>query len=433
MGGAALSGGAGGYESAMDLAARAVAAKSASRALASAGPEEKAALLRAVAAAIAEREAEILEANGRDLAAAEAAGLAAPKLARLRLTPASLAQMRAGLEQIAAMPDPVHATTREWTTDAGLRVKKVRCPLGVVCMIYEARPGVTVDAFALCFKAGNACILKGGREANESNRALAAIVRERLAAAGLPEDAIVQITTSDREEIKRLLTLDQHIDLVIPRGGTELIRFVAEHSRIPTIQHFHGVCHVYVDRAADLDMALDIVATAKTSAPATCNSAECVLVHADVAQAFLPRLAERLHAEGVTLRADERSRASIPSPPPNVEPAGEEDWGREYLDLVLACRVVDSIDGAIDHIRRHASDHTETIVTGDAGAAERFLRDVQSSCVLHNASTRFNDGFSLGLGAEIGISTTRVHAYGPMGVEQLTTERFVVLGSGQTR
>lgn len=375
---------------------------------------------------------EILAASAEDVRAAREAGLDAPKLRRLAVTDAGIDQMAEGLTQIASLPDPVGEVTRAWDVPSGLRVEKVRTPLGVIAMIYEARPGVTVDAFALCFKAGNACVLKGGREAQRSNEALAGIVRQALQRSGAPEDAIALVTSSDREELKRLLTLSSDIDLVIPRGGEALIRFVHEHSRIPTIQHFRGVCHAYVDRAADLGMALEIVATGKASAPATCNATECVLVHRDVAGAFIPALAERCASLGVTLRAD-ASALALAGRARNVEPAAESDWGHEYLDLILAVRVVDSLDHAIAHIARYTSDHTEAIVTRDENAAAEFTRRVRSSCVLVNASTRFNDGFQLGLGAELGISTSRLHAYGPMGLEGLTIERFVVRGSGQTR
>jgi glutamate-5-semialdehyde dehydrogenase len=326
----------------------------------------------------------------------------------------------------------VGEVTRASTTQAGLRVERVRCPIGVIAMIYEARPGVTIDAFALCFKSGNACLLKGGREARRSNALLADLARQALRSAGAPADAMAAVTTSDRDELARMLTLTADIDLVIPRGGEALIRFVHEHSRIPTVQHFHGVCHVFVDSAADLAMALDIVATGKTSAPATCNATECVLVHEAVAAMFLPRLAARAEADGFELRGDERAmRVLLGSKA--ARPAGPRDFGHEFLDLVLAVRVVDSLDDAIVHIHRYGSSHTDAIVTAAAATAEDFCRRVQSSCVLVNASTRFNDGYQLGLGAEIGISTQRVHAFGPMGLEELTVQRFVVRGDGQTR
>jgi len=404
-------------------------ARLASRAVGALDTGTKNAVLHALAGAIEDREAEILGANAEDMGAAMAFELPAPKLKRLELTRGGLAQMRDGLAQIANLPDPVGEVTRAYQTRAGLRVERVRAPLGVVAMIYEARPGVTVDAFALCFKAGNACVLKGGREAARSNHLFEAITRAVLADHGAPEEAIVAITTSDREEMKRLLVCVDDVDLVIPRGGEGLIRFVREHSKIPTVQHDRGVCHCYVDARADLDKALEIVATGKTSAPATCNALECVLIHEAVAGVFVPRLAERAHADGFEIRGDKR----VMELAPDATPATPADFGREYLGPVLAARVVPDVDRAIEHIQRHGSNHTEAIVTGDAGVADRFCREVQSSCVVVNASTRFNDGFSLGLGAEIGISTSRIHAYGPMGLEELTCQRWVVRGDGQTR
>lgn len=393
---------------------------------------ERNAVLLDLAERITARGPDILAANARDMATAREAGLDSAKLRRLELTEKGLDQMVAGLRQIASLPDPVGQVTKSYTVPSGLNVEKVRTPLGVIAMIYEARPNVTVDAFSLCFKAGNACLLKGGKEANFANQFLAGLIKESLAACGAPEDAMFAITSSDREEMRRMLTLSDDIDLVIPRGGANLIRFVHEHSRIPTIQHFEGVCHVFVDAGADLDKALEIVATGKTSAPATCNTTECVLVHADVAKAFIPRLVERAAKDGVTIRADERF-AAFAGGAACVEPASDADWGTEYLDLILAAKVVDGFEDALAHINRHTSNHTEAVVTEDKPTAEAFCRRVKSSCVLVNASTRFNDGFQLGLGAEIGISTSRIHAYGPMGLEGLTIERFVVRGDGQTR
>ncbi|MEM1166636.1 MAG: glutamate-5-semialdehyde dehydrogenase [Planctomycetota bacterium] len=414
-----------------DIAAAAADAKAASRRVATLSTDAKNALLRDLADRVDARRAEILEANDADMAASEAGGLPGPKLKRLKLTETSLDQLSAGVRQIADLPDPIGQITRESTVPSGLRVTKRRTPLGVIAMIYEARPGVTIDAFALCFKAGNAAILKGGKEADRSNRCLAAIAREALRAHGMPEAAITAFISSDREELKRMLQLADSIDLVIPRGGEPLIRFVAEHSAIPTIQHYHGVCHAYIDKAADLDMALEIVATGKTSAPATCNALECVLIHEGVAGAFVPALVARCRADGIELRADERVRARAGAEP--VTPASDDDWGTEYLDLILAARVVESFDAALDHLAEYSSGHTDTIVTQDPDTAERFCSAVDSSCTLVNASTRFNDGFQLGLGAEIGISTTKIHAYGPMGLEELTTQRFVVHGTGQVR
>lgn len=408
------------------------AARAAARVTASLPTDRKNAVLEALAAGLEARSGDIVAANRADLDAAAAAGLPQAKLQRLALTDRSVAQLAAGVRAVAALPDPVGLVTRDSTVPSGLRVRKVRAPLGVIAMIYEARPGVTVDAFALCFKAGNACILKGGREAERSNAALADIAHSALADHDLPTAAVASISGSGRDVTERLLTLTDYIDLVIPRGGPELIRFVHERSRIPTIQHFHGVCHVYVDAAADLDIAERICLTAKTSAPATCNALECVLVHKDIADVFVPRLVNAFVAAGVAVRASPLVKALAPS----AAPALPEDFGREFLDLTVAMRIVDSIDQAIEHIATYGSSHTDAIVTRDlapAGAAERFTREVGSSCVLVNASTRFNDGFQLGLGAEIGISTSRIHAYGPMGLEELTTQRWIVHGDGQTR
>ncbi|MCZ6816173.1 MAG: glutamate-5-semialdehyde dehydrogenase [Planctomycetota bacterium] len=371
----------------------------------------------------------IAEANGRDVAAARDAGTGDAKLKRLALSDSAIRQMADGLRQIAELEDPVGAVTRQYVVPSGLQVRKVRCPLGVIMMIYEARPNVTVDAFALCFKSGNACILKGGREATRSNTLLAELAAEALKSQDAPPNAITLICSSDREEIKRLLTLEQYIDLVIPRGGAGLIRFVHEHARIPTVRHFHGVCHIFVDETADLERALEICATAKTSAPATCNAAECVLVHEAIAAEFTPALVRRLRADGVEVRGD----PEVCRMAPQAVPAGADDWGREFLDLVLAVRVVSDIDTAIEHINTYGSSHTEVILSNEAARQREFTERVQSSCVLVNASTRFNDGFQLGLGAEIGISTSKIHAYGPMGLEELTTQRFVVHGDWQTR
>ncbi len=408
------------------------AAREASHAVATLETEKKNAVLRAVADAIIAEAGQILAANAEDMAAARSAKLAESKLKRLELTAAGLAQLAAGIRQVADLPDPVGEVTRERQVPSGLTVRRVRSPLGVVAMIYEARPGVTVDAFSLCFKAGNACVLKGGREAAKSNAALAALVHRVLREHGIPEAALTLLATSDRAQLEELLTLDAYIDLVIPRGGTELIRFVVKNSTIPTIQHYQGVCHVFVDASADLDMAERLCVTGKVSAPATCNSTECVLVDAAVAGSFVPRLVAAYSKAGVEVRGDAEV-CRLASGAANLKPASDDDWGREFLDLIVAMKVVGGIDDAIAHIRRYGSNHTEAIVTRTEAHAERFTRQVQSSCVLVNASTRFNDGFQLGLGAEIGISTSRLHAYGPMGLEELTIQRYVALGDGQTR
>lgn len=407
------------------------AAREASRLLATLPRDRKDALVRDLASRVRACAPMVLEANAADMDAARAAGLPGAKLQRLALTPASLDQLARGLEHVAALPDPVGQVVREQTVPSGLRVRRVRCPLGVIAMIYEARPAVTLDAFALCFKAGNAAILKGGREAARSSGALADAAHDVLSDHGLPTGALTVMTPAEREDLKVLLAQDQYIDLVIPRGGTDLIRFVAAHARMPTIQHYHGICHIYVDVAADPDMAERVCATAKTSAPATCNAVECVLVHEAVAPVCVPRLVTRYRRDSVEVRADARAQALVP--PGSCTPATDADFGREFLDLVVALKVVRSLDEAIAHIHQHGSGHTDAIITRDPAAAQTFLNRVQSSCTLVNASTRFNDGFQLGLGAEIGISTSRVHAYGPMGLDELTITRFVVEGDGQTR
>ena len=410
------------------------AAREASRVVAALDADTKNRVLRTLADGIESNADAILAANKADMDAALEAGVDEPKRRRLALTQDSIKQLAEGLRQIASMDDPVGQVSRAWDVPSGLKVERVRTPLGVIAMIYEARPGVTVDAFALCFKAGNACLLKGGREATTSNQALAALAHAALRQHGAPEAALSLITSSDRDEMRRMLTLSDDIDLVIPRGGERLIRFVHEHSRIPTVQHFEGVCHIFVDASADLAKAVEIVATAKTSNPATCNTVECVLVHTSIAERFVPTLVEKCVSMGVEIRGDERFCAHAGEHGgASLKPASEDDFGTEFLDLILAAKVVDSIDDAIAHIAQHGSDHTESILTNDDANAQRFRNEVTSSCVMVNASTRFNDGFQLGLGAEIGISTSKVHWYGPMGLEGLTTERFVVTGEGQVR
>jgi glutamate-5-semialdehyde dehydrogenase len=363
------------------------------------------------------------------MADARAAGLPTPKLRRLELTDAGITQMIRGLEQVIALADPVGQVTRDTQMPRGLRVQRVRAPLGVIAMIYEARPTVTIDAFALCFKAGNACILKGGREAHHSNSALAEIVRAALEEHALPAELLTLVDTSDRDALRRLLQQNSFIDLVIPRGGHDLVRFVAENSRIPTIQHYQGVCHIFVDESAKQDQAFEICVTAKTSAPATCNAVECVLVHRGIADRFVPLLVDRYAAAGVEVRGGPIVCALSPT----ARRAAPDDFGREFLDLIVAMRVVPDLETAIQHVMTYGSNHTEAILTQSEENAARFTAQVQASCTLINASTRFNDGFQLGLGAEIGISTSKLHAYGPMGLEDLTIQRYVVHGSGQTR
>ncbi|HRO28574.1 MAG TPA: glutamate-5-semialdehyde dehydrogenase, partial [Luteimonas sp.] len=325
--------------------------------------------------------------------------------------------------------DPVGLVTRRDRRPNGIAVERVRIPLGVVAMIYEARPNVTADAAALCLKAGNGVILRGGSEAIRSNKAIAAALHRALEGAGVPAAALTVVEDLRREAMLELLQLTDIVDLAIPRGGEGLIRFVAEHARVPVIKHYKGVCHLFVDASADQDLALRLLVDGKVSRPSACNALETLLVHADVAPAFLPRASRALLDRGVELRGDDATRALVP----DLAAATEEDYDTEYLDLVIAVRVVDSIDAAIAHVRRHGSDHTEVIATGDAANAERFVQALRSAVVMVNASSRFSDGGELGLGAEIGISTTRLHAYGPMGLEALTVERFVVRGEGQTR
>lgn len=423
------------------------AARAASRITATLPTDVKNAALETLADAIMARRAEIRGANEQDVRAAKEAGLAEAKLQRLALSEKGIEQLAAGVRQVGALPDPIGRVTLERTVPSGLHVRKVRAPLGVIAMIYEARPGVTVDAFALCFKSGNACILRGGKEAARTNVLLASLAHEALAAHGAPADALVNLSGTalgGRDTLEELLTLDQEIDLVIPRGGSELIRMVRRISRIPTIQHDRGVCHIYVDQNADLEKAVEVCATAKTSSPATCNSAECVLVHRAIADRFVPRLLERLVNDGVEVRAtplvmalaENAGQESGEQKGGGVVAAQPEDFGREFLDLTMAVRTVESLDEAIEHIATYGSDHTEAILTtdtGPGGAADEFCRRIRSSCTVVNASTRFNDGFQLGLGAEIGISTSRLHAYGPMGLEELTTQRWVVIGDGQVR
>lgn len=404
-------------------------ARIASRRIAALQTEQKHGVLRELATRIDDSVTELLGANQQDLSAARAAGLNDAKLARLALTETGIRQLAESIRTLIELDDPAGQLVREYTTAKGLRVKKVRVPIGVILMIYEARPGVTVDAFSLCFKAGNACLLKGGREAIRSNELLASLAHAALDVCGVDRNALTLLTSSSRDELRHVLTLAESIDLVIPRGGEELIRFVHHHSRIPTIQHFRGVCHIFVDQSAQLERAIDVCTTAKTSAPATCNAVETILVHRAIAAAFVPSLVARYQQLGVEVRGD----TTVASLARGVVPAVESDWGREFLDRIVAVRVVDGVREAIDHIALHGSNHTDAILTEDRHSADLFIREVQSSCVLVNASTRFNDGFQLGLGAEIGISTSRIHAYGPMGLEELTIPRYVVDGHYETR
>lgn len=412
-----------------DMKTLALACREAAVAIAALSPAAKRDLLLDMAARIEANAAGILDANAVDLRRAEGSGISAALFDRLRLDPERIVGIARGLREVAGLPDPVGQVTHRDTRPNGVLVERVRIPLGVIAMIYEARPNVTVDAAALCLKAGNGVILRGGSEAIHSNRALAALLGDALADAGLPRAALTLVEDLRRETMVELLQLTDIVDLAIPRGGEGLIRFVAEHARVPVIKHYKGVCHLYVDRHADIELALGLLIDGKTTRPSACNALETLLVHVDVAEAFLPRAAAALAAHRVEMRACERSRALIAQ----ARAASEDDYAAEFLDLVIAIRVVDDLDAAIAHIRRYGSDHTEVIATGDEGSARRFVESLRSAVVMINASSRFSDGGELGLGAEIGISTTRLHAYGPMGLEALTIERYVLHGSGQVR
>ena len=404
-------------------------ARDAAAAVARAGTAAKNHALEAIADAIDASAADLAAENARDLEAGRGNGLAAPLLDRLELTPARIAAMAAGLRQIAALPDPVGEVSDLNRRPSGLEVGRMRVPLGVIGIIYESRPNVTADAAGLCLKAGNATILRGGSEAIHSNRAIAGCIRRGLAAAGLPEDAVQVVAITDRAAVGALITLDGLVDIVVPRGGKGLIERIAREATVPVIKHLDGVCHVYVDAAANLDKALAVAVNAKTYRYGICGAMETLLVDAAVADAFLPPAAERFAAAGVELRGCEATRARVAG----AVAATEEDWGTEYLAPVLSVRVVDGLDAAMDHIRRYGSGHTDAIVTEDWSRARRFLAEVDSSSVMVNAPTCFADGFEYGLGAEIGISTDKLHARGPVGLEGLTTRKFIVLGDGQTR
>lgn len=404
-------------------------ARQAARQLALAGTEAKNGWLRAGADDLSARREELLTANRIDLAAAPGHGLDAAATDRLTLTPARIDAMAEGLRQVAALPDPVGEIRDERTRPNGLLVRQVGVPLGVIFFVYESRPNVTADAAALCVKSGNAVILRGGKEAANTNRAIADLLGSRLGEFGLPEHAIQLVPTTDRDAVGRLLRMSDLIDLTIPRGGESLIRRVAAEATMPVLKHDRGVCHVYVDRDADPAMAEQIVINGKCHRPGVCNATECLLIHRDIAEAFLTRLGPALRDRGVELRGCERTRIVLPW----ATPATPDDFGREFLALILAIRVVDSIDDAIAHIEAHGSHHTDAIVTGDPTAARQFLSRVDSSAVLVNASTRFNDGFEIGLGAEIGISTSRFHARGPCGLRELTTTKYLISGNGQIR
>ncbi len=412
-----------------DIRGMAREARAAARELARAGGEQKDRALLAMASGLMESRARILADNAQDVAAARADGQTAAFVDRLTLTEPRIDAMARGVRQIADLPDPVGAVTGMWRRPNGLQVGRMRVPLGVIGIIYESRPNVTADAAALCLKSGNAVLLRGGSEALRTNRVVADVLAAAVASAGLPPAALAVVPSADRAVVKEMLSLHGLIDLIIPRGGEGLIRAVREGSQIPVIAHDKGLCHTYVDASADLVMAGEIAYNAKVDRPGVCNAMETLLVHADLAPAFLPALAARLRAAGVEVRGCPRTRSLVPA----AVPATEEDWDTEYLALTLSIRVVGSFDEAVAHIARHGSGLAEAIVTADHGRAMRFLREVDAGAVFVNASTRFTDGYEFGMGAEMGISTQKLHARGPMGLLELTCEKFIVLGDGQVR
>lgn len=401
-------------------------AKAASERVAELASDVKDAALRLAAERLESATEAVVRENARDLAAGRAAGLSAPMLDRLLLDAGRIAGIAQGLREVAALPDPVGEITRMWNRPSGLQVGRMRIPLGVILVIYESRPNVTADVAALCLKSGNAALMRGGSEAIHSNRAIADVIRFALADCGVPEDALQLVPVTDREIVDLLLVREDEIDLVIPRGGEALIRRVAEKSRIPVIKHYNGICHVYLDEFAEAKMAIDLTVNSKVQRVSVCNSAETLLVHASLAKTLLPQVLGALEAHGVELRGCARTREVFPA----ALAASDDDYRTEYLAKIMSVRVVDGLDQAIAHIRKYGSNHTETIVTQDVTRAREFLRRVNSSCVFVNASTRFSDGFQLGLGAEVGVSTTKMHWYGPMGLEGLTTQKFIAYGEG---
>ncbi len=404
-------------------------AKAASQTLASLSSAVKNELLQRMAQSLLDHTEELIEANENDLAAARESGLAPAMVDRLALDSQRIRSMAEGLREVAELPDPVGEITGMWRRPNDLQIGRMRVPLGVIGIVYESRPNVTADAAGLCLKSGNAVILRGGREAIHSNLAIGKVLKDILERMQLPAAALQVIETTDRDAVLELLKLEEEIDLIIPRGGESLIRFVSEHSRIPVIKHYKGVCHTFVDASADYEQAEKICINAKVQRPGVCNAMETLLIHQDIAETFVPRIAAAMRAQGVELRGCETTREFAPA----VLPATEDDWHAEYLDLILAVRVVENLDEAVEHIRKYGSLHTEVIVTRDFENSQRFLREINSSVVMVNASSRFSDGNQFGLGAEIGISTTKLHSFGPMGLEDLTTRKFIVLGNGQIR
>ena len=408
-------------------------AKNAARHMGAASPAAKEQALLSLAELLIGHEQQLLAANNEDVNRTRAAGLDSARLDRLRLTPAIIAEMAKACRDIAAQPDPIGAMDSQWQQPNGLLVGKMRVPLGVIAMIFESRPNVTVDSAILCLKAGNAVILRGGSEALQSNLYLIGLVRQALAGAHLPEDAAQLIPVADRSAVTELCKLDSHVDVMIPRGGESLIRTVASLAAMPVLKHDKGVCHAYVDKGADLDLAVPVIVNAKANRPSTCNALECLLIHEQEAAALLPPLGSALRDAGVEMRACRRSLSILEQNGIRATPAEQSDYGAEFLALILAVAIVDSLDEALDHIARYASRHTEVIFSRDQGSISRFLREVDASMVAVNVSNRLNDGAQLGLGAEIGISTSKLHAYGPMGLRELTTTKYVVMGAGQVR
>lgn len=404
-------------------------AREAAPALANLSTSAKNRILGEIADDLTHRRDEISRSNQKDLKAAAKLKLSDALIDRLTLTEKRIQEMAHGLSEVEALPDPVGEVVKSWKRPNGLEVQKVRIPLGVIGIIYESRPNVTIDAAGLCLKSGNAVILRGGSEAIFSNLLLGRIIRDVLKKNGVDPNVVQVIDTPDRKAMGYLVRQARYLDLMIPRGGEALMKWMAEHSKVPVIKHDKGVCHVFVDEAANLDMAENIAFNAKVQRPGVCNAMETLLVHEKIAPAFLPRMIAQYRKAGVEIRGDDKARRIVPG----VKKAVEKDWGTEYLDLILSVKVVPDLEEAIRHIRKYGSIHTETIVTSDKGRAEQFLKQLDSSVVLWNASTRFNDGGQLGLGAEIGISTTKLHAFGPMGLEELTTTKFVVTGTGQIR
>lgn len=403
-------------------------ARKASYQLAQLPTEKKNAILLAMATGLRDRTSEILAANALDIEAGEAKGLSKPMLDRLRLDEKKVDAIAGGIEQVAALPDPVGQILDEWDRPNGIHLQQVRVPIGTIGIIFESRPNVTSDAAVLCFKTGNATILRGGSEAIHSNRAIADALQTGGEKAGLPANAIQLVPFTDRSSVSALCQMDKWLDLIIPRGGKGLIETVVSQARMPVIKHYDGICHLFVDAAADLDMAVNLTVNSKTHKPGVCNALETLLVHSSVAESHLPAIAAALREKGVELRGCERTCKII-----EATPAVDEDWGTEYLDLILSVKVVDSMDEAIRHINNYGSHHTECIVTADEAAAKIFLTSCDSACVFHNVSTRFADGEEFGFGAEIGISTDKLHARGPMGLRELTSYQYRVTGSGQVK